>query len=111
MWGETISLTGREYVEAFSCSDDYSEPRYDRVISRIAAVWREVVIRNSRNSIMRENQIDAFRKNKASFVLSASRTTECRRPVRDAIASTLHVRERDDDRKVDVVLIDGASCR
>jgi hypothetical protein len=40
---------------------------------------------------MRENKIDAFRKNKASFVLSASRTTECRRLVRDAIASTLHV--------------------
>ena len=31
MCGETISPTGREYVEAFSCSDENSEPRYDKV--------------------------------------------------------------------------------
>jgi choline dehydrogenase-like flavoprotein len=40
MCGETISPTGREYVKAFSCSDENSEPRYDKVIHSLRGMAR-----------------------------------------------------------------------
>jgi hypothetical protein len=110
MCGETIPPTGGEYVEAFSCSDENPEPRYDRAIQTRRSMARSgdpqfAQLKHARKSNRR------FQANKANFVLSENRTTECRRLVRGAIASTLHVRERDGDRLVDVALIDGVCCR
>jgi FMN reductase len=54
-----------------------------------------------------QNQIDAFRQNKASFVLIGSERTERHRLVRDAIASTLHVLEQSRDRMFELAMVNG----